>query len=368
VNTKIVRSIIIFVLLFLLSLTVSANELVRFGEFSGQEFSPTRGEQFKIPVVTGQTVNVQVQLFTVDNKLIRTLQSNKPLKKGAHNIVWDGKDEQGTIVPDEAYVPVIQAKSGDIESLIDPRTSSGGEVIDDIQLLRNDHQSFRYQLPAAARVSIRVGIKAGPLLKVLADWEPHAAGQNILYWDGYDEDKLINLAATGRQKLVATAYKLPHNSIITSGNTALSYLDYYKKRGWQLEPVNLADVALQRGDQAISRHYYIPYLMNKSPKVSIELLGDLKQSTANNPVIPARVSIKVNMDADSKWSLQESRYEVGFFVDNQFLSEEEQGYVPLTWRWKPNNLKPGEHILTINVSGFRGQVGVKSLKFDIAQP
>lgn len=366
-ETKIARSIV-FTLFSLLSLAAGANEPVRFGEFSDQEFSPARGEKINIPVIIDRDAEIQIQFFTVDGEMIQTIRSNGVLKKGAHDIVWDGKDEQGTVVPDEAYVPVIRAKSENGEILIDPRKSSGGEVIKDIQLVRNDHQSFRYQLPVAARVSIRAGIKAGPLLKVLADWEPHAAGQNILYWDGYDQDKLINLVATGRQKLVAAAYKLPDNSIITSGNKTISYFDYYKKKGWQLKPVNLANVALQRGDQAISRHYYIPYLMNKSPKVNIKLLGELEKSTANNPVIPLQVSIKVNMDADSKWSLQESRYEVGFFVDNQFLSEEEQGYVPLTWRWKPNNLKPGEHILTVNVSGFRGQVGVKSLKFEIPEP
>ena len=63
--------------------------------------------------------------------------------------------------------------------------------------------------------------------------------------------------------------------------------------------------------------------------------------------------------------LDQERYEISFFVDNQFIAEEEQGFVPFTWRWSPGRfgLKPGKHILTINVSGYSGQVGVKNIPF-----
>ncbi|MFA7062240.1 MAG: hypothetical protein WC156_15655, partial [Pedobacter sp.] len=48
-----------------------------------------------------------------------------------------------------------------------------------------------------------------------------------------------------------------------------------------------------------------------------------------------------------------------------FVSEEEQGYMPLTWIYKPVGLSPGNHILTVNVSSLSGQMGVKSLSFNI---
>ena len=73
------------------------------------------------------------------------------------------------------------------------------------------------------------------------------------------------------------------------------------------------------------------------------------------------------MHDEDRWAMQQSLYEVAFFVDNQFLSEEEQGYVPLTWRWNPAGLKPGIHLVTVNVSGFNGQVGVKSLQIAIPE-
>jgi hypothetical protein len=45
------------------------------------------------------------------------------------------------------------------------------------------------------------------------------------------------------------------------------------------------------------------------------------------------------------------------------VSEEEMGYMPIGWKYTPNGLKEGEHILTINVSSFSGQVGVKHIIF-----
>jgi hypothetical protein len=63
--------------------------------------------------------------------------------------------------------------------------------------------------------------------------------------------------------------------------------------------------------------------------------------------------------------MQESLYEVAFFVDGEFVSEEENGYMPLTWLWNPGDISKGRHMLTVNVSGHDGRVGVKSILFDI---
>ena len=47
---------------------------------------------------------------------------------------------------------------------------------------------------------------------------------------------------------------------------------------------------------------------------------------------------------------------------NELLAKAERGYLPLTWRWDLRNLAPGEHVLTVNISSFAGQVGVRSVR------
>ena len=360
------RAIILF-LLTIFSFNARATDFVRFGNLDRQEFSPIRGETFKIPVVLDKQADVKLKLYSVDGQLTKTIDSDKQLDKGSHHIVWDGKDDDGLLVPDEAWVPVISALA-DAETLeIDPRTNSGGETIQKVLIEYNDHHSHSYQLPAAARVSIRAGIHGGPLLNVLSDWEPHTAGRNIVYWDGFDKNKIINLRKNDKQKLVATAFKLPEYSIITTGNLDMDYGQYFNKKNWQHKPVNMADIQLQRNKQPVSHQYYMPYHMNKSPDVQVELLGNFQQSDDGIPQIDGFVDIRVSMDEASQQAMQGSRYEIGFFINNSFISEEEQGYVPLIWRWKPNNLSPGKHVLTVNVSSFRGQVGVSSLEFTIPE-
>jgi hypothetical protein len=79
------------------------------------------------------------------------------------------------------------------------------------------------------------------------------------------------------------------------------------------------------------------------------------------------VLTEIQLDPVDELYLDQERYEVSFFVDYEFVAEEEQGFVPFTWRWSPGrySIAPGEHILTINVSGYSGQVGVRNLAFTL---
>lgn len=104
---------------------------------------------------------------------------------------------------------------------------------------------------------------------------------------------------------------------------------------------------------------------DRDPQLNIVLPDTIQKSTNGLPVLQndMPVPVKVTMAAEDEEFMAETKYEVSFFVDLEFKSEEELGFMPITWLWSPNNLTTGEHILTVNVSGFRGPVGVKSIKF-----
>ena len=42
------------------------------------------------------------------------------------------------------------------------------------------------------------------------------------------------------------------------------------------------------------------------------------------------LAVTADIAREDRWLMNESLYEVAFFIDHQFVSEEEQGYVPLT--------------------------------------
>jgi len=46
---------------------------------------------------------------------------------------------------------------------------------------------------------------------------------------------------------------------------------------------------------------------------------------------------------------------------------DETGYTPFNWVWDLSNVKEGEHLLTVNVSSFKDQIGVLSRKVRVVK-
>ncbi|MFA7061095.1 MAG: FlgD immunoglobulin-like domain containing protein, partial [Pedobacter sp.] len=359
--------IISAVVLLILSLPFAAFSAdIEFIPSTSPEFNPAKGEKFKIPVNVTKNSDVSVKIFTSDGDLVATITKPGTLKPGTHEILWDGKDSQGVIVPDEAYVPVLMAKQKDSTIFeVDPRTSSGGEAVENLHVEITPNQEITYQLTDPSRVLVRVGIKNGPMMRALINWLPKTAGKNILRWNGFDSDNLVDLRNHERLSILVTAYKLPANAIIATGNDKLNYADYRSKKGLPEVSRDMSGVKLERDGKRISRNYYMPRYKDRDPKVFMTITGNLVKAPDGAPVLVDSTSIKVDIPEADRKLIQESLYEVAFFVDNEFVSEEEQGYIPLTWIYKPVGLSPGNHILTVNVSSLSGQMGVKSLSFNI---
>jgi hypothetical protein len=355
--------------LFVLTLPGLAFAFIEFEEYSKTEFSPERNEKFEIPIKLTTKARVDIRFYTADGDLVRTLNGKKPLKKGGHKLIWDGKDNTGNVVPDEVYIPVIEAinEKGE-KKIIDSRQTSGGEVDENLQVNITAGKHISYTLPAPSRVMIRAGIKGGPMMRSLANWAPRSAGKNIQRWDGMDQNRLLDLRQEGKLTLVVTAFRLPQYAIITLGNKKISYADYRKQKGWADRVVNPKDIILARGDVRIARQYYISPAQARDPRIELSMVGlDSNRTSKGLPVFKSgqQVQVKVEVDKKDRWLIDQSLYEVAFFIDHEFVSEEEQGYLPLTWRWAVNSVEPGQHIFTVNISGFDGKVSVVSQLFEI---
>jgi hypothetical protein len=331
-----------------------------------EEFAPATGQRFPIRIVLERKAQIELRLLSADGDPVRTLRSAGSLEAGSHELQWDGKDDSGVLVPDEAYVPVLAARSADGTALeLDPRAATGGEVIDQLQVTPTASGDIGYVLPAPARVLVRVGIKDGPMLASLANWEPRASGKNVQRWNGFDQDQLLDLRRSERLSVLVTAFKLPAHSIITTGNAAMDYRAYRRSKGWREDQATTGTPVPDRNGVRIARSFFQPRYKQADPAVLLQPLGAVERGP--DGVLKVRESLRVQVDIPEadRWLMQESLYEVAFFVDNEFVSEEEHGYVPITWLWSPSELKPGRHLLTVNVSGFGGKVAVKSVLFDL---
>lgn len=74
------------------------------------------------------------------------------------------------------------------------------------------------------------------------------------------------------------------------------------------------------------------------------------------------ILVRVDVDAKDRDVLSPKPYEIIFFVDGIFLTEEERGTIPLNFIWDLQHLPEGEHTLTVNFVRATSQFGVGSRK------
>ena len=352
----------IFLAVLFLGISLFANETIEFEDFNTTAFSPIKDENITMGIKLSKKSRVEIVILTEDGHLIKKIESKTPLSKGSHKFQWDGRDTNKTIVPDEVYHVVLRAI--DINASYDSKEFSGGEVEERIKYKVYPNGKIEYYLSKPSRVLIRVGIKNGPMLNGLSNWKPRLAGKSIQHWSGFDGDHLSKIIKRDYSVLV-TAFNLPQYSIITTGNKKLTYDEYYQKREWQERSISKKQQQFERNGKRVSPHYYLSRILDKDPKVKMEFNGNIKKDDRNISIIKngQPIEVKVVVPKNDLKYIEKIRYEVSFFIDYKFVSEEEQGYIPITWDWKPNGLSKGEHIMSVNISGFKGQVGVKSFRF-----
>ena len=349
----------IIIITVLMTLNILAGEIIEMLPYKHHEFSPILKQHFQIPFTLKKEAKVTVEIYTPDNTLIRTLQS-RSLKEGEQSVVWDGKDSHGTIVPNEAYNIVLIAQSSDQKEVIDPRMS-GGEIIKNLQTKLTKQGSIVYHLSAPSRVLVRAGIENGPMLRVISNWIPKNSGKVLQRWNMRDVDNMVDISHL-KFSVSVTAFALPKYTIITTNNKKLNYFEYFTQNGFTCPTIDQEEQLLIRDDKGISKHFYSCRIQDRDPRVNLEIPNAPKKEV---PILQngKQTLIKVTMHPEDEAIFEKAKYEVSFFIDFKFSSEEELGYMPISWNFNPNALKKGEHVLSVNISTFQGQVGVRSLKF-----
>lgn len=326
--------------------------------YSAAEFSPALGEKFNIPFRLNGEANVSLEILTPDGNVIRSYKA-RSMKPGMHHWIWDGRDRWGETVPDEAYLPRFTVESSGEKRIYDYR-NTGGEVLNDLHRRLYPTGRISYRLPKAGRTLVRIGVKSGPLLRVLSNWTPRSAGEVRQQWDfrgpgGTDLHDAPFVAAI-------SAYALPDHSIITRNNRQTNYIEYFIRHKLIChQPSKITQEMLSRDDKKISPHFYACRINERDPQIFLTL--DNNRSKPPYRVENGHpVNVHVAMAPQDMRLMEGKQYEVSFYLDYRFLSEAEQGYLPLSWRYLPNNLKPGRHTLTVNLSAFDGKVATRSIK------
>lgn len=320
-------------------------------------FDPSRGEEVEISFSLARNAKITVKMYDSTNQLIKTLCRNKEFEQGKNTVNWDGKDGEGNIVPDEAYIYTIVAEAGGKRVVFDPADRTRGiRVLAEKIKYNPEEKEIDYFLPRAARVRLRVGIKDGPLLGSIVDWEPRSAGRKSEPWDGMDELGTIKLYDRPDLEISISAYTLPRNCVITNGNKVSSKFvtveGVEKRRSNPIPPFT-------------HRHakHALPFC--HAPRFSLAIEKGDRESEGSIPIVSGQVPIRIEVDPEDRNWLIRNRFEIMIYVDNIFFFEEEEGYTPFTYFWDTRGIKPGRHVITANISDYEGHVGTQSLLLDV---
>lgn len=328
------------------------------------EFRPADDEAYSFQFTMQTSGFVDLELLSADNDVIAVLLINKRFNAGTHAVSWDGLDDNGIVVPNEVYTPRLAIRTPDLRYIDDPQQYSGGEILRNLEWT-NDEKSISYTLPQPSRVLIRTGITEGPVMRVLKHWQPSASGRSTVRWDGYDKDQVEYFADHPQRWSVVMAYEIPQYAVITSGNNQTTYRDYRKQRGWQIPDVDLSGIELQRNGVRLSKDYFLPRQFQ--PDVQATVDSQHVENKFDLPVASELLRLHIDVPQEDRWILDSSFYETSLYVNHKFMSEEEQGFVPMVWDVDVSRLAPGRHIATVQLFGFGGFITSDTVAFWVGE-
>ena len=182
---------------------------------------------------------------------------------------------------------------------------------------------IKYTLPEDALVRLRIGLKdGGPLLRNLVDWEKREKGEHEEIWDKKDEDGRVDFG--NRTDFMVVLACLPLNA---------------KER-------NLNSGTIKG--------------FRKSPRLNIAFAEGTEKNDKGIPILQGVVPVRISLDEKDQWII-ETKYEVGMYIDNIFLMEDEEGSNPFTYQLNTKGFNEGEHIITVNLIGYNGEIGTETI-------
>lgn len=343
---------------------------------SADELNIAANEKVRIEFKLARPAKISLVIYNAGHVPVRNLAKDLPCAAGLNSLDWNGRDDAGAPVSDEAYYFTIAAVDARQQiASFDPALTSGGERI----MFGGADMKFDaasggivYELPYAARVQIRLGVSSGPLLKTLVQWAPRKKGRHCEAWDRKDASGSITLTELKDFRIMGRAMALPEKSIIVRGggaagtSTESAAQDAAARR-------TVVESSLAKRARPIEPAAWTPFGKNADPVFSLALksdknAGDTKAappSSEKGAIVRGETAFEISLDDAARMALLEQRFEIVFFVDYSLIGEVEQGYSPYTWVWDSTTVADGQHVITFNVSGMNDQIGSQSLIVDV---
>lgn len=331
-------------------------------------FNPTLGQKATIHLKAARRGTLVAKILDRDRFPIRTLDS-LAVVAGPVIVVWDGRDQAGEVVPDEAYNLRLEFTDGKTADAWDPSDHFRPKQQDaKINFYSREDGVLSYTLPWAARVHAQAGqfhaasaagTSAGPILKTLVDDGPRVAGAVIEKWNGLDEGGTINVPDLPDFVVAVLATELPAGSMITVGNRKQTFFSYARaRRGSEaIKPRTLSA-------EAPPHHLSLSALEDQTPALALKPKATWVSAKRSwDATVPLNIDISVLGDGAPYFLSQPTTLEV--FIDGRrVLRREGPGGAP-TVELRSDDLPPGAHRVVVNWSSALGPVAVNAIQVNV---
>jgi len=242
---------------------------------SPSTFNPSAGESVGLDVVFARKGRVTVRIVDRDGFVVKTIASSIPADEGSKRFRWNGTDERGAVISDEAYSIRIDWLAAGLEETYFPALQAQTMTSVPVRYYSRRSGTISYDLPVASRIHLQAGTARpnpkthemeGPVMKTIVNREPRAAGQIAEQWSGLDESGSVFVPDLPDFVLAVAATPLPENSIIAFGNHSARFLDYVQSRS------GISLFASSRAAEHL-HHQGLSTLGDVSPMLEIEPLN-----------------------------------------------------------------------------------------------
>jgi FlgD Ig-like domain len=195
------------------------------------------GERAVVRVTLARAGLLSVRILDRDGFVVRTV-SAAPAPAGVRTLLWDGRADDGSLVPDEAYSIRADWSDGRESASYFPSNEPAAMTSIPVRYDSAASGTIVYDLPSPSRVHLQAGtavrgkngLLEGPVLKTVVNREPRAAGRIAEHWNGMDESGTVLVRDLPNFVLAVAATPLPESSIILFGNRARGFLAYAAAR------------------------------------------------------------------------------------------------------------------------------------------
>lgn len=317
-------------------------------------FNPTAGQSVTITFDAGAPGMAAVTILDRDRFPVRMLPPVR-VAPGRAAIRWDGRDDSGAIVPDEAWNVRIDLAGQSYDPSKDfvpvsedpqPRTYSRIEGV----------LSYRLSRPSRVHVEAgqaapdpKTGLRDGPMMKTLVNREPRAAGAVVEMWNGFDDGGTIRVTDLPHFAVSVLATSLPDSSIITRGNRAKTFLEYAR----QQRPAS-AVVARKRAAPT-HHHAGLDVFNDTSPSLRV------KRSWTSDGAL----RMVVNVDGPTAAHFVRQPGKVTVYVDGKRVLETAPPQAPAVVTLAAKQLAAGDRRIAVNWTSDYGPAAAAAFEVEV---